>query len=82
MKSVRTYLLQIESFLDSKPECSWIDINKISKQPKKFIEAVKFLIDCGKPYEFNSNYTKVRRINNDTSSITAKPKAKPARAKA
>jgi len=82
MKSVRTYLLQIESFLDSKPERLYAEIAKISKKPSRFIEAVKFLIDCGKPYEFNSNYTKVRRINNDTSSITAKPKAKPARAKA
>lgn len=78
MESVRIYILKIERYLDAKPELTWIEVEKISKNKKRFIEAVKFLIDSGKPYEFNKTYTKVRRINNDTSSITTKQKGKPA----
>jgi hypothetical protein len=54
------------TLIDSQPCGVFIEISRLSNDEKQFIEAIKFLIDLrGKPYEFNSNYTKVRRISNE-----------------
>ncbi len=53
--------------MDSAKEGEWIKINVISNNAQEFIEAIKYLIDFdNKPYEFNGNYTKVRRIEHVT----------------
>lgn len=49
--------------MDSTIEGRWIEIDSISKNADEFIDAIKYLIYFeNKPYEFNTDYTKVRRI--------------------
>lgn len=66
MSSAVDYIDRIEKFLDNQPEGQWIDIAPLVEDPtnpQRFIDGVKILIDFdSKPYEFNPNYTKVRRI--------------------
>lgn len=67
MENTVDYIDRIEKFLDKQSPGEWVPIVRIIKDinnSKRFIEAIKFLIDFRKkPYEFNNNsYTKVRRI--------------------
>jgi|GEM_PF-3400567 len=63
MESVATYLDRIARYMDQRPADQWMSLESITKHPQRFIDAIKYLIDFeNKPYEFNTNYTKVRRI--------------------
>ncbi|MDD4385735.1 MAG: hypothetical protein PHD06_11230 [Bacteroidales bacterium] len=65
--SISDRLDKLEILMDSAKEGEWIKINVISNNAQEFIEAIKYLIDFdNKPYEFNGNYTKVRRIEHVT----------------
>ncbi len=58
---------KLETIMDSSIEGEWIEIVAISNNAQEFIDAIKLLIDFdNKPYEFNGNYTKVRRIKHVT----------------
>lgn len=69
MESATDYIDRLEKFMDKQPEGQWIDIAPLVEDPtnpQRFIDGVKFLIDFGnKPYEFNTDYTKIRRIDYD-----------------
>lgn len=53
---------KLETLMDSTIEGRWIEIDSISKNADEFIDAIKYLIDFeNKPYEFNPDYTKIRR---------------------
>jgi len=63
MKPDMQRINKLIKFMDSMPCRKYVDINEISRDSDDFIEAIKLCIDHLKlPYEFNSNYTKVRRI--------------------
>ena len=67
MESAVDYIDRIQEFIDRQPLGEWIIISNVvsyPQNPQRFIDGVKFLIDFGnKPYEFNANYTKIRRID-------------------
>jgi len=65
MESATDYIDRLEKFIDKQPEGQWVDIAPLVEDPsnpQRFIDAIKLLIDLDhKPYEFNANYTKIRR---------------------
>lgn len=65
MERAVDYIDRIEKFLDRQPHGQWVDIATLvedSKNTQRFIDGVKILIDFdSKPYEFNPDYTKIRR---------------------
>lgn len=67
MNTLEQRLNVLETLMDSMPLGQWVNINDVSRDPKSFIDAIKYLIDFEKkPYEFNnSTYTKVRRFDNE-----------------
>jgi hypothetical protein len=65
-ESIETYLERIDRFLQKQPEGEYILISQVATNADKFIEAIKYLIRYeNKNYEFNSTYTKVRRLSNE-----------------
>ena len=56
------YIDKIILYLDSTPTNSWVEIRRIAANPAQFIETIKLCIDeLHMPYEFNQDYTKLRR---------------------
>lgn len=65
MESFEIRLNNLITLIDSTNLYEWVEIKTICFDENSFIQAVKHLIDVEKkPYEFNGNYTKVRRIEN------------------
>ena len=63
---VSIYLTRINKFMQSQPEGEWVLLTGITKDSERFITAIKYLIDYeNKCYEFNGDYTKVRRFSNE-----------------
>ncbi len=62
MTSVSAKLDLLIALMDQQPQGEFVPIDRLSRNAKEFIEAIKYLIDFeDKPYEFNANYTKIRR---------------------
>lgn len=74
-ETASNYIERVQKYMDSLNINMWVDIDRVSKTPQRFSDAVKFLISLlGKPYEFSNDYTKVRRIENvDYSQYRKKP---------
>lgn len=63
MEKANDYINRVIKFMDATKLEDWTLIEAISTDKKRFIDAVKFCINIrSKPYEFNADYTKVRRI--------------------
>lgn len=63
METANDYVNRVIKFMDATKQSEWTLIEAVSTDKEKFIDAVKFSIDLRKkPYEFNADYTKVRRI--------------------
>lgn len=39
----------------------WYRLDSLQMDRDIFIDAIKYLIECGEPLEFNNDYSKVRR---------------------
>lgn len=66
MESTSNYIKRITTFLDSMPCYVFVPVTKLSTNPERFTEAVKFCIQhLNKPYEFSNDYKQIRRINNE-----------------
>lgn len=62
MTSISDKLDQLIALMDQQPAGEFVPIDRLSRNAQEFIEAIKYLIDFeDKPYEFNANYTKIRR---------------------
>lgn len=62
MTSISDKLDQLIALMDQQPEGEFVPVDRLSRNAQEFIEAIKYLIDFeDKPYEFNANYTKIRR---------------------
>lgn len=62
MTSISDKLDQLIALMDQQPAGEFVPIDRLSRDSTEFIEAIKYLIDFeDKPYEFNANYTKIRR---------------------
>jgi len=62
MTSVSAKLDLLIALMDQQPQGEFMPIDRLSRDSTEFIEAIKYLIDFeDKPYEFNANYTKIRR---------------------
>jgi hypothetical protein len=62
MTSISDKLDLLIALMDQQPEGEFVPIDRLSRNSEEFIEAIKYLIDFeDKPYEFNANYTKIRR---------------------
>lgn len=50
------------ALMDQQPAGEFVPIDRLSRDTDEFIKAIKYPIDFeNKPYEFNANYTKIRR---------------------
>lgn len=57
---------RVFKFLNRLKEGQVVIVRDIAKKdPKSFVEAVKYIIDCGEQFEFNKDYSKVKRISDD-----------------
>lgn len=54
---------KVFAFLSKLKEGQVVIVKEVAKKdPQGFIEAVKEIIDAGEPFEFTSDYSKVKRI--------------------
>jgi len=62
MISISNKLDLLTDLMDQQPCGEFVDIDRLSRDKDEFIKAIKYLIDFeDKPYEFNENYTKIKR---------------------
>lgn len=64
METASEYVNRVVKYMDSATCGKNIPIASLTKDPKRFTEAIKFAIDClGKPYVFSNDFKMVRRTD-------------------
>jgi len=66
---------QLISLMNQQYKGVFIPISRLYNNKEEFIQAIKYLIDFeNKPYEFNNDYTEIRRYATTTSIRNARAK--------